>query len=77
MRLQLLGGKMPGSRALPHSWHDTPNVRYCTIYDFELLCKQESLNIGASVFLSEGRQIYKMPNVRAETAIYRLERATV
>ncbi|MGU9950879.1 MAG: methionine biosynthesis protein MetW [Gammaproteobacteria bacterium WSBS_2016_MAG_OTU1] len=74
MRLQLLSGKMPGSRALPHSWHDTPNVRYCTIYDFEMLCQQESLRIRDSVFLCEGRQVYSLPNLRAEMAIYCLER---
>ena len=74
MRLQLLGGRMPDNRALPHRWHSTPNVRYCTIDDFELLCAEEAITIRDSIYLSGGREIRRLPNLRAETAIYRLSR---
>ena len=39
MRLQLLAGYMPSNKVLPHAWHNTPNVRFCTIADFEVLCR--------------------------------------
>jgi methionine biosynthesis protein MetW len=36
-----LGGRMPETRALPHAWYDTPNIRHCTIRDFENLVAAE------------------------------------
>ena len=37
----LLSGRMPVTRALPNEWHDTPNIRHCTITDFERLVLRE------------------------------------
>src|SRR3984893_3629028 len=35
IRLQLLlGGRMPRTDNLPDTWHDTPNIHFCTIKDF-------------------------------------------
>jgi len=33
-------GRMPITRHLPYTWHDTPNIHFCTIRDFVLLCDQ-------------------------------------
>lgn len=74
MRLQLAGGRMPVGRSLPHQWHDTQNVRYCTISDFEVLCQTQSFPVKRRVFLSAGKEVRFMPNLLAETAIYLLER---
>lgn len=74
LRLQLTAGRMPVGRSLPHQWHDTSNVRYCTIADFESLCRVESLSVRRRVFLCGGREILRAPNLRAETAIYHLTR---
>ncbi|MBE8158980.1 MAG: methyltransferase domain-containing protein, partial [Betaproteobacteria bacterium] len=41
LRLQLLAGRAPVGRTLPREWYDTENVRYCTVRDFELLCRAE------------------------------------
>jgi methionine biosynthesis protein MetW len=30
----LVGGRMPHTRALNHSWYDTPNIHLCTLADF-------------------------------------------
>ncbi len=44
IRLQLLfNGSMPRTANLPETWHDTPNIHFCTIKDFDELCR----NIGA------------------------------
>ena len=40
---RLLSGRMPKTKALPYSWFDTPNIHFCTVADFESLCKD--LNI--------------------------------
>jgi methionine biosynthesis protein MetW len=37
----LLGGRMPVTKALPYEWYDTPNIRHCTIRDFERLVVRE------------------------------------
>ena len=31
-------GRMPVTEALPYSWWDTPNIHFCTIRDFVVLC---------------------------------------
>jgi methionine biosynthesis protein MetW len=34
-RFQLFfGGKMPVRESIPHEWHNTPNIHFCTIKDF-------------------------------------------
>lgn len=39
-RLSLMfNGRMPKTKALPYSWFDTPNIHFCTVADFESLCK--------------------------------------
>lgn len=39
-RLHLaLMGRMPVSRFLPYTWYDTPNIHFCTVFDFEALCR--------------------------------------
>lgn len=40
VRLSLLwNGRMPVTAALPQSWYETPNIHFCTIADFEQLCR--------------------------------------
>jgi methionine biosynthesis protein MetW len=75
-RLALLGGRMPVTRHLPHTWYDTPNIHMCTIDDFERLCADSGIEVleRASVD-SEHRAAAGMrllPNLLAEIAIYRL-----
>lgn len=72
LRLQLLAGKMPKSDALPHHWHDTPNLRYCTLDAFRDWCTAQGFHITDQIFLSPNGPVKKFPNLRAQTAIYRL-----
>lgn len=74
LRMQLLTGSMPVGRGLPHQWHNTPNVRYCTITDFEELCRSEGLPVLSRVFLCAGGAVRRVPNFFAETAIYHIGR---
>lgn len=38
-RVQIaLGGHMPVSERMPYHWYDTPNIHWCTLKDFDLLC---------------------------------------
>ena len=39
----LFFGKMPMTKTLPYSWHNTPNLHMCTIKDFYELCKNRKI----------------------------------
>jgi methionine biosynthesis protein MetW len=46
MRLNLLFlGRMPRTKTLPYSWHETPNIHQCTLADFEALCREMNVRI--------------------------------
>lgn len=79
IRLQLaLGGKMPVSKRLPYEWHDTPNIRLCTIKDFEQFCIDRDIQILESRVLNNQ---YKsnltqsiLPNLFGSIAMYRISK---
>ena len=74
MRKQLLFGNMPSSETLPHAWHNTPNVRYCTIDDFEKMCLASRFAVKDRVFLHNDKVINRMPNLFADLAIYKIQK---
>ncbi|MBF0434471.1 MAG: methionine biosynthesis protein MetW [Magnetococcales bacterium] len=46
IRWQLLvNGRMPKTPMLPYEWFDTPNIRMCSILDFQDLCRQMDIHI--------------------------------
>jgi methionine biosynthesis protein MetW len=52
IRLQILGrGQMPQTEHLPATWYDTPNIHFCTIKDFVLLCKEINATMDRAVAL--------------------------
>ena len=78
-RLQLSGGgRMPVSRFLPYAWYDTPNIHFCTVLDFEALCRSKGIRILDRVVLdagdSESLATRLLPNLFGMTAIYRVTR---
>lgn len=74
----LFKGRMPVTRQLSYQWYDTPNIHFCTIRDFEILCREKRIRIidRATVALqTPGRQLQAIwPNLFAETAIYYLSK---
>ena len=71
----LLGGRMPQTKALPYSWFDSPNIHFCTVADFEALCKD--LNIAVvERRMSSGVGLLAdlWPNLFAKSASYRITR---
>ena len=77
-RWQLLLGKMPVTKALPHTWYDTPNIHLCTLRDFEKLCSEMDITIIERVALNNLHRpnllMRIMPNLFAELVIYRFKR---
>lgn len=41
-RVYLMGrGRMPVSKFMPYQWYDTPNIHFCTVKDFDALCREK------------------------------------
>ncbi len=70
-------GRMPLSESLPHPWYNTPNIRLCTVKDFEQLCREKNISIvQRSVVNHAHRETIAMnwlPNFFGEIALYRLK----
>lgn len=73
-----LRGRMPYSDFLPHEWYNTPNIHFCTIDDFEALCRKKDFYILDQRVVDRHYRsnplMRRWPNLLAEIAIYRLTR---
>jgi len=74
-RESIAAGRMPVSESLPHQWFDTPNVRFFTIADFDVLCAQSGITVLDRLAFEDGRRVDDDPNLNASMAVYRLVRA--
>ncbi|GAB5412696.1 MAG: methionine biosynthesis protein MetW [Congregibacter sp.] len=71
-------GRMPVSRFMPYTWYDTPNIHFCTVRDFETLCRQRDIRILGRETIDGDRErsllARRWPNLFATTAIYHISR---
>ncbi|TSJ63891.1 methionine biosynthesis protein MetW [Starkeya sp. 3C] len=81
MRLDLLiNGRMPSTENLPYSWHDTPNIHFCTIRDFVDLVQEVGARIDRATALNaSGHPVrFNLPwavwNLLGEQAVFLLSR---
>ncbi|MBL1432109.1 MAG: methionine biosynthesis protein MetW [Gammaproteobacteria bacterium] len=76
-----LQGRMPLSDSLPHAWYNTPNIRLCTLHDFEALCAEKSILITERTVVNHAHRttigMRWLPNFFGEIALYRLRGAAV
>ena len=73
-RLSVARGRMPVTRRLPYEWYDTPNIRVGTFKDFEVLARKNRLRVLDAFGVQQGREVRWLPNARAGTAVFKLER---
>ena len=72
----LFFGKMPVTKSLPYSWHDTPNLHMCTIKDFYQFCEKKKIKINKVIGINGEKtsSIYKinleMKNLLSEVGIF-------
>ncbi len=45
-------GRMPVTKTLSHEWYDTPNIHFCTITDFIVLCEDLGLTIEQRLYVT-------------------------
>ncbi|WP_425485796.1 methionine biosynthesis protein MetW [Ancylobacter tetraedralis] len=81
LRLDLLvNGRMPSSDNLPYSWHDTPNIHFCTIRDFVDLVGEVDAKIERATALNaSGHPVrvnlpWAVWNLLGEQAVFLLSR---
>jgi methionine biosynthesis protein MetW len=69
-------GRMPKTEFLPFEWYDTPNIHFCSIFDFTEYCAKNGVTIEKTVYLStdRGGRVLRgvRPNMFAENAVYLL-----
>ena len=44
-------GRMPVTNTLSHQWFDTPNIHFCTISDFVVLCEDMRIHIERRIWV--------------------------
>ena len=72
----LFFGKMPVTKSLPYSWHDTPNLHMCSIKDFYQFCEKKKIKIDRVIGIKGEKtsSIYKinleMKNLFSEVGIF-------
>ncbi|WP_210494276.1 methionine biosynthesis protein MetW [Microvirga antarctica] len=81
VRLDLLvNGRMPVTDNMPYSWHDTPNIHFCTIRDFLTLCTEVGAQMERAAALDAGGKPVRMMlpwwawNMLGEQAVFLLKR---
>ncbi len=74
----LLRGRMPVSEFMPHAWHNTPNIHFCTVRDFDALCRDRNIRVLARTVVNSRHEgswaMRAWPNFLGEIAIYHLTR---
>jgi len=73
-RISILGGRMPVTKRLPYQWYDTPNIRVGTFADFGGLANKNNIRILDSFGIKDGAPIRVFPNLRAPTAVFKIEK---
>lgn len=71
-------GRMPVSKFMPYTWYNTPNIHFCTVRDFEALCRERDIRILARDVVGNTERepllANAWPNLFATTAIYHITR---
>ena len=74
----ILHGRMPVTGQLAYQWYDTPNIHFCTVKDFETLCREKNIKVIHRENVTASRPDRHLsqywPNMFAETAIYHLSK---
>ena len=73
-------GRMPINENLPHEWYETPNIHFCTIKDFIVLCDQMDITIERSLALDQNGNLRRirssvfLANLIGEQGVFLLSR---
>ena len=65
-------GKAPVTKQLPYEWHDTPNIHFLSLKDFDEFCRKLGVRVERRIPLIKARlsPVRFAPNLFAEQVIY-------
>ena len=71
-------GRMPVATFMPYQWYDTPNIHFCTIYDFEALCQTNGISLRNHAYFQSKKNLPSIldpfRNILCSQAMYHLAR---
>lgn len=70
----LVSGRAPRTRCFPYEWHESPNIHFLTIRDFESLARAQGWTVDRKIFLSGHRVGTVLANLMAEVAVFLVRR---
>ncbi|MCE0497417.1 MAG: methionine biosynthesis protein MetW [Methylacidiphilales bacterium] len=74
VRLQVLfSGRTPVTNSLPTAWHETPNLHFLSILDFQEFCRASKYREIDRAFFNANGPVRYLPNLRAEEAVSLLQ----
>lgn len=74
-RLQIFfGGRVPLTKGLPYEWYDTPNLRFLSLKDFRIFCKDHTITILKENAINGTKRVKAMRNLFATQGLYLLEK---
>jgi methionine biosynthesis protein MetW len=53
----LFKGTMPINETIPFQWYETPNIHFCSIKDFENLCRELGFVVKKKIFLTSKHRL--------------------
>ena len=70
-RIQLFfKGMTPITPSLPYEWHNTPNLHFLSIKDFQMFCQRREITIERAAYIDKEHRIRLMPNLRALVGLF-------
>ena len=54
-------GRMPMTSSLDYAWYETPNIHFCTLRDFTVLCEDLNITIEKSIIVANSGEILTYP----------------
>jgi len=67
------GGRTPVTPGLPWGWHETPNLHFFSLKDFEAWCAQGRVQILKRLCFDGERQCCLLPNLLARDGVYLIQ----
>lgn len=66
----LVTGRSPQTKLFPYDWHNSPNIHFLTVLDFEALAEKQNWRVERRIFLAGSREVALLPNLMSEVAVF-------
>ncbi len=73
VRVQVLEGRTPRTKNLPHERYNSPNFHFMSILDFRDFARQCGMRVRREAHLAGNTRVHLFPNLRASASLFELE----